>query len=416
MGASRSGRIALLIMLVLGTLVGCSAGPAPMPAGVATATVAAAPTATFPATAAATTTAPTTMGTSTPAVAPAVTTAASGPAATPAATPGRGTATPATETILLLVTNFGARHLSWVDPDGGVVAQVEVGTAPWGLVVAARRAYVSTAEGIAVVDTATRRRVALVPYLADVGPPGSGEYRAGGMGIALAPDGTRVYVGINLPGGNRRLEVLDTAQLRMIGGATVGVRPFDVAVSRDGRHVYSIDHDSFSVTIVEAATLATRTVTVAPAGRDAFAKLHYGVVGPDDTLLLPVMGRVLVRMAAAGDTTTIPLTANTHQHGAALTPDGRTLLIVGTGPAGQATGGPSLTVLELATGAERILPIARQHEKVAISPDGGTAYLTGGYTLTGGGWDGITVLDLATGTTREIAVPGLPLDVAVVRE
>jgi DNA-binding beta-propeller fold protein YncE len=233
------------------------------------------------------------------------------------------------------------------------------------------------------------------------------------MGIAASPDGARVYVGINLPGGNGRLEVLDTAQQRMIGSATVGVRPFDVAISRDGRFVYSIDHDSFSVTIVEATTLATRTVVITPAGRDAFAKPHYGAVGPDDQLLLPVMGRTLVRMAPTGDLTTIPLTANTHQHGATLTPDSLHLLIVGTGPAGQATGGPSLTILDLATGSERILPLTRPHEKVAVSPDGRTAYLTGGYSFANGGWDGITVIDLATGATREIAVPGLPLDVVV---
>ncbi|MFN8513940.1 MAG: hypothetical protein U0841_15420 [Chloroflexia bacterium] len=334
--------------------------------------------------------------------------------AAPTATPGGSSPAPQDGTMLLLVTNFGARQISWVDPARGVIAQVEVGAAPWGVATAGGRAYVSTAEGVAVVDMAARRRVALVPYLAEVGSPGSGEYRAGGMGIALSPDGARVYVGINLPGGNGRLEVLDTAQLRMVGSATVGVRPFDVAVSRDGRVIYSIDHDSFSVTIVEAATLATRTVAIAPVGRDAYAKMHYGVIGPDDRLLLPIMGRALVHLAPAGDFTTTPLSANTHQHGAALTPDGLRLLVVGTGPAGQATGGASLTVLDLASGAERILPLARPHEKVAVSPDGRTAYLTGGYTLASGAWDGITVIDLETGATREVAVPGLPLDIVVV--
>jgi DNA-binding beta-propeller fold protein YncE len=394
----------LLAWLLLCALVACGTGPTPAPTSVATAT-----------------SAPTVPATTPAAPSPAATAATPAPpvaatASPPAATPTAVSPTSLAGAALLLVTNFGARHLSWVDPASGVVGQVEVGAAPWGVAVSAGRAYVSTAEGIAVVDLAARRRVALVPYLAKVGPPGSGEYRAGGMGIAASPDGSRVYVGVNLPGGNGRLEVLDTAQLRMVGGATVGVRPFDVAVSRDGRSVYSIDHDSFSVTIVEAATLATRTVAIAPAGRDAFAKPHYGVVGPDDRLLLPVMGRALVRMTPAGDLTTLPLTANTHQHGAALTPDGLRLLIVGTGPAGQATGGASLTILDLATGAERILPLTRPHERVAVSGDGRTAYLTGGYSFANGGWDGITVIDLETGAAREIAVPGLPLDVAVVRE
>ncbi len=210
-----------------------------------------------------------------------------------------------------------------------------------------------------MVDTAARRLVARVPYLAAVGPPSFGEYRAGVRGLALSPDGARLYVGVNLPGGNGRLEVLDTALLRMVGGATVGVRPFDVVASRDGRFIYSIDHDSFGVTIVEAATLTTRTVAITPAGRDAFAKPHYGAIGPDDRLLLPIMGRYLVGLGADGTTTLAPLTANTHQHGTAMTADGRRLLIVGTGPAGGATGRASLTILELASGAETILPLAR---------------------------------------------------------
>ena len=331
----------------------------------------------------------------------------------PVAVASPAVASPVGGVATLLVTNFGGREVSWVDPAGGVIARVEVGAAPWGIVLGAdERAYVSTAEGIAVVDVTARRRVALVPYLAAVGVPGAGEYRAGGMGIAIAPDRSRVYVGIHLPGGNGRLEVLDTARLVMVGSAAVGVRPFDVAVSRDGRFIYSIDHDSYGVTIVEATTLATRTVTIAPAGRDAFAKLHYGAIGPDGRLLLPIMGQFLAVLDPSGDFTTRPLTADTHQHGTALLPDGR-LLIVGTGPAGGATGRASLTILDLTTGEEAILPLARQHEKVAADPDGRTIYLTGGYTLTGGGWDGITVLDLQTGLAREIAVPGLPLDVVV---
>jgi DNA-binding beta-propeller fold protein YncE len=412
----RCGWTGVLMLLMAYALVACSGTPTTTPANTATLAVGT-PSATFTPM---DTPAPTfraTMPATVIAPSPVAPSATNTRAMSPTVAPERGTPTPQTGEMLLLVTNFGARHISWVDPARGVVAQVEVGVAPWGLAVAADgRAYVSTAEGIAVVDTATRRRVALVPYLADVGPPGSGEYRAGGMGIALSPDGTRAYVGVNLPGGNGRLEVLDTAQLRMVGSATVGVRPFDVAVSRDGRIIYSIDHDSFSVTIVDAATLATRTVIIAPAGRDAFAKMHYGVIGPDDRLLLPIMGRALAQLAPSGEFTTTPLSANTHQHGAALTPDGRRLLIVGTGPAGQATGGASLTILDLATGAERILPLARPHEKVAVSPDGRTAYLTGGYTLTGGGWDGITILDLETGTTREVAVPGLPLDVVIMQQ
>ena len=307
------------------------------------------------------------------------------------------------------------RHVSFVDPAAGVVAQVEVGAAPWGLALAGdRRAYVATAEGVAVVDTARRQRLALVPYRAAVGPPQSGEYRPGGMGIAAAPDGRHVYVGVYLPNGPGQLEVLDTERLAMVAAASVGARPFQVLVGRDGREVYTVDHDSFTVTVVEPLAARSRALAVAPLGRGAFDKPHYAALRPDGHLLLPFQGRRLVDLdPASGALATTPLTADTHQHGVALTPDGRRLLIVGTGPAGGAQGRPSLTVLDTATGDEALVPLARPHETVASSPDGRRAYLTGGYTFADGGWDGVTIVDLARRVVAELPVPGRPLDIAI---
>jgi hypothetical protein len=98
----------------------------------------------------------------------------------------------------------------------------------------------------------------------------------------------------------------------------------------------------------------------------------------------------------------------------AVTQNGRLCLVVGTGPAGSATGPAALTLLELATGAEANLPLARPHERVVASPDGHWAYLTGGYTFANGGWDGLTVVDLQARTVvAELPVPDRPLDVAV---
>jgi ankyrin repeat protein/DNA-binding beta-propeller fold protein YncE len=315
---------------------------------------------------------------------------------------------------LLLITNSSAGHLSFVDPGTGAVERVEVGAAPWAVRLSpdGALAYVSTAEGLAVVDTAARQRTRLLPYQAqaEVGAPGTGEYRPGGMGLAVAPDGRRVYVVVHLPGGPSRLEVFDAEQQGWAGSATVGLRPFDVLVSPDGREAYSIDHDSYSVTVVDAETLATRELTVAPLGRGAFDKPHYAALGSHGRLLLPVQGRALVELdPAAGAARVAPLTADSHQHGVAVTPDRRQLLVVGTGPAGGARGGPSLTIRGIAGGEETVLPLARPHERVALSPDGRWAYLTGGYLL--GGWDGLTVVDLADRTTREVALPDGPLDV-----
>ncbi|MET4672668.1 MULTISPECIES: YncE family protein [Streptomyces] len=317
--------------------------------------------------------------------------------------PAQGTAR--TPRGTLLVADFGGDTVTFVDPGrdgsgrgGKAIGSVEVGTAPYGLVVGEDgRAWVATAEGVAVVDTQRRTRLALVPYGTETGPVTTGEYRGGGMGIALAPDGRHVYVGVNVPDGNGTVEVIDTATREVTGTAPVGRRPFDVDVSPDGREVYATDHDSFDVTAVDARTLKTRRMEVAPYGTEgglgSWLKPHYAVVRPQDgKLLLPFEGeRLAVLDPRTGEVAIERMTANTHQHGAALAADG-TLLVVGTGPIGPDDEDPSLTV-RTPDGKERIVPLDGPHEDVAVSEDGRTAYVTGGFTRDGY-WNGITVVDL----------------------
>ncbi|MFF2350858.1 hypothetical protein ACFVVL_13860 [Kitasatospora sp. NPDC058115] len=321
----------------------------------------------------------------------------------------------------LLVTDFGADTVTFVDParpGGAALGSVRVGTAPYGLAVAADgTAWVATAEGVAAVDTVTRTRTALIPYRTRTGPVTTGEYRGGGMGLALSPDGRRVYVGVNVPGGNGALEVVDTATRTVTEVVPVGRRPFDVDVSADGGEVYVTDHDSFDVTVVPTATWRPRRIEVAPYGTEgglgSWLKPHYTAVRPSDgALLLPFEGeRLAVVDPATGRVTVEPMTADTHQHGAATAPDG-TLFVVGTGPIDPATdAGPSLTVRS-PDGTERLVPLDGPHETVTLSPDARTAYVSGGFTREGG-WDGLTVVDTATGRTTRVPVGRLPLAVAV---
>lgn len=338
------------------------------------------------------------------------------PAAPSAASPLPATAP--TPQGLLLTADFGADTVTFVDPERGAVASVPVGRAPYGLAVGPDgRAWVATAEGVAVVDTATRTRVDRIPYRTGTGPATDGEYRGGGMGIALSPDGARAYVGVNVPGTTGVLEVVDTATREVTAVVPVGRRPFDVDVSRDGAEVYVTGHDSFDVTVVAAAGLSPRRVEVAPYGTEgglgSWLKPHYAVVRPSDgMLLLPFEGeRLAVVDPRTGRTTVEPMTADTHQHGAALTPDGR-LLVVGTGPVQAGDGkGPSLTVRS-PDGTERVYPLSGPHEDVAVSRDGRTAYVSGGYTRDGY-WNGITVVDLDTGATRRLPAGARPLGIAV---
>ncbi|MFJ9939949.1 YncE family protein [Streptomyces erythrochromogenes] len=337
--------------------------------------------------------------------------------------PARSAASPLPATAptlqgLLLTADFGADTVTFVDPERGAVASVAVGRAPYALAVGADgRAWVATAEGVAVVDTRTRSRVARIPYRTATGPVTDGEYRGGGMGIALSPDGARAYVGVNVPGTTGVLEVLDTASREATAVVPVGRRPFDVDVSRDGTEVYVTGHDSFDVTVVAAGPLSTRRIEVAPYGTEgglgSWLKPHYAAVRPSDgKLLLPFEGeRLAVVDPRTGRTAVEPMTADTHQHGVALAADGR-LLVVGTGAVRPGDGkGPSLRVRS-PDGTERVVPLEGPHEDVAVSRDGRTAYVTGGFTRDGH-WNGITVVVLDTGATRRLPAGTRPLGVAV---
>jgi hypothetical protein len=190
-----------------------------------------------------------------------------------------------------------------------------------------------------------------------------------------------------------------------------------VLASDDGREVYTIDHDGFTVTVVDASSFDAHAIEVAPFGTEgglaSFEKPHYAVLDPDGDLLLPYQGRALARVhPATGEVTTTGLDADTHQHGVARADDG-TLVIAGNGPFGNADGGASIEVISPA-GDSTVLPTDRRHETVTVWQHDGAAFgvLAGGYTQDGA-WDGLTVLPLAAALdgadeSYEIRVPGRP--------
>lgn len=324
---------------------------------------------------------------------------------------------------LVLATQAAGDSLAIVnpaDPANPVEESVVVGQAPWDVYVVAGRAFVSTAEGVAVVDLDERRRTALIPYANPAGRLAYGEYRAGGTGLVASADGAFVYVAVLRGDGTSVLEKVDVAAGRTVDSVEVGLRPFDVLLSGDGTELYTIDHDSFSVHVVDTDSLAARRIQVAPfgvqGGLASWEKPHYGALDDAGNLLLPYQGLALAVVdPESGAVTVEEMEANSHQHGTAIVED--TLLAIGTGSFGNSTGEPNLTVRDLLTDEEEIVPLERLHETVVpwIDPGTGRTYalLSGGYTRDGF-WDGITVVDLATFEQQELAVPGRPQALAVV--
>lgn len=294
--------------------------------------------------------------------------------------------------------------------------RIRVGAAPWGVGVSpdGARGYAATAEGLAVIDLRTAARTALVPYLHPAPRIGSGEYRPGGLGLAVSPDGARVYVAVGTDEPRAHLEAYDVGAGRFIGSAQVGGRPFDVLVAPDGAWAATVDHDTFSVTVVDARTLRPEEHRIAPFGTEgglaSWEKPHYGAVDADGTILLPVQGKVVVRLdpSTGRMSTALRSGADSHAHGTAR--DGRLLLTVGTGAFGNAGGEPNLSVLDIDTGAERIAKLPVPHETVAVWRDTAGepwAAVAGGNTREAG-WDGITHVRLSDLSTRRQAVAGYP--------
>ncbi|MCH1881428.1 hypothetical protein [Agrococcus sp. ARC_14] len=342
---------------------------------------------------------------------------------------GEPSATPTSEPVdasdaspALLVTLAASDGLAILDPEAAdaLLDVVEVGQAPWGVAAHDGTAYVSTAEGLAVVDLATRSRTALVSYEHQPSEVGFGEYRDGGLGIAVAPDGEHVYVAVHRWPDPAWLEVYDVDEERFTGSVDVGIRPFDVLADPAGEWVATIDHDSYTVSIVDTASgfdpqdLEVRQVEIAPFGNLGFAgweKPHYASITADGRMALPYQGLVTVLLdPATGETERIETTANSHQHGIATAPDG-TLVAAGTGPFGTATGQPNASFLDPATGEEEVVALEHPHETVAIwQPADDAAWqavLAGGFTRDGW-WDGLTLIDPASGAVREIPLEGRP--------
>lgn len=314
----------------------------------------------------------------------------------------------------LLITDTVGGDLLWVDPKKGEIHRLAVGAAPFSVVTNGKdRAYVATVEGVAFVDLKARKVIRTVRYAENPGRPRQGEYRPGGMGITIAPDGRRLYVGVHTKESWDRLDVIDIFAGKVVASTPIGQRPFDVLITPDGKTVFTVDHDSYTMTEINTATLKRSQISVAPLGNGAYDKPHYAALTEDGRIFLPFQGRALLEYDLAdGSMGVHGLTGETHQHDVAYCQKAKTLVIIGTGAAGGAEDGPSLTLFNINEQSEVFMPLKRPHEQLVLDANCRYAYLTGGEFLSGG-WNGITVVDLKKLTSREIPLKAFPLGISL---
>lgn len=294
----------------------------------------------------------------------------------------------------LFITNRGSGDLAILDDSTLTVQKViPVGERVWGVAVTSDRtaACVSYSAGLAVVNLKAGAVEQHVPL--------GGQ----GMGVAMSPDGTLCYVAVHRLNGDR-LVAVEHSSGRIRRHVPIGERAFGVYLSPDGRNIYVPEHDAFALSVIEAASFTTRQrLLLKPLGAGAFDKPHYLAMSSDGArLYLPFQGRALVVIDTAAWTVAVhPLSIHAHQHGLAISPDGRRLYLANVvfGGAG------SLSEIDTQTFDElRRIPLGQHHEQVALNPVTRRVYLTGGFAL--GGHDELTVVELETGSVTQVGTGG----------
>ena len=200
------------------------------------------------------------------------------------------------------VTNQNAGTVSVLDTTTGraVVAPIRVGERPNSVRVTADGARVlvtSTSGSVAIIQAATNTVTATVPV--------------GGFvdGLAVSPDGARIYAGVADTG---TVVTIDTATARQVGRPIkVGDNPYGMAISNDGRRLYVPNYGSDDLSIVDTTTgavVGTAKVGDAPVGAVAspdgtrlyVTNLDGGTVSIIDTATNSVIGTVAIGPTPVG--------------------------------------------------------------------------------------------------------------------
>jgi YVTN family beta-propeller protein len=72
------------------------------------------------------------------------------------------------------------------------------------------------------------------------------------MGLALAPDGKRLYVA---NGRARTVSVIDLAISKVVARVRVGARPWGIGITSDGKFLYTANGPSNDVSVIDTASL-----------------------------------------------------------------------------------------------------------------------------------------------------------------
>ncbi len=263
-------------------------------------------------------------------------------------------------------SNVGGNSVKVIDTaTNTVVATVPMDATPGGIAVSpdGSRVYV-TPYSIKVIDTATNTVTATIPNLGTTFSP------------TVSPDGTRLYVSNYVCGGcSNIVQVIDTATNTQVTTVSVGVGTIDTVINPAGTRLYVLGGPSGYISVVDTTT---NSVVATITGLDW--QLHAAIT-PDGTKLY-TGGRqsapiAVINTATNSLATTIPI--NYGFNGLAMKPDGTRLYATTSG-----TG--TMHVVDVAT--DTLLTDApagcSPGGAIAINPAGTRAYFHAGDGCDGG--------------------------------
>ncbi len=211
---------------------------------------------------------------------------------------------------------------------------------------------------------------------------------------------------INNFGKNGTITVLNTATNTVVATIPVGASPLGVAISPDGSRVYVANVVSQTISVIDASTNKVITTIIAGGGSD------YLTVSPDGKFLYiesRVNGKIGVSVINTTTNSIMATIATPNiSGGIAVSPDGKYLYV-----AGQNTPGADLlTVINTQTNTiSATIPVGISPEGIAVTPDGKQVYVTN-YNS-----NSLTIINALTNTvTNNIGVGNLPQNIVISKD
>jgi YVTN family beta-propeller protein len=143
------------------------------------------------------------------------------------------------------------------------------------------------------------------------------------VGLALSPDGRDLY---SADGGSDRVSVIDVRTSRVVASVRVGRQPLSVAVSPDGATLYTANSGSGNLSVISART--RRVVRAIPTGRFPSAV----AVTPDGASVFVTNELAGVTVLDAASGTVQARLATPSPFGVAISPDGARAYVTDLGP------------------------------------------------------------------------------------